>query len=116
MGVSQSVTFLWHASLPCLKKVGSEVCWSFLILRKIGELAYRLDLPSELAGVHPVFHVSHLKKCLRVSEERVVRDALDIQNTLEYLEYPVKILDEVFKETRRSKIKFLKGQWSNHTE
>ena len=44
----------------------------FRILRKVGDIAYRLDLPSELAGVHPVFHVSHLKKCLRVPEERVV--------------------------------------------
>ena len=97
-------------------KLAPRFVGPFRILRKIGDLAYRLDLPSELAGVHPVFHVSHLKKCLRVPEERVVPDALDIQDMLEYLEYPVKILDEAFKETRKSKIKFLKVQWSNHTE
>ena len=64
---------------------GKLVPWfvgPFRILRKIGELAYRFDLSSELTSVHPVFHVSHLKKCLRVLEEQVVPVALDIQDTL----------------------------------
>jgi hypothetical protein len=41
----------------------------FKILEKRGELAYQLELPPQLSDVHDVFHVSPLKKCLRVLEE-----------------------------------------------
>jgi hypothetical protein len=41
----------------------------FKILERRGEVAYQLELPESLAGVHDVFHVSQLKKCLRVPEE-----------------------------------------------
>ena len=39
------------------------------IIARVGELAYKLQLPEELAGVHLVFHVSQLHKCLRVRKE-----------------------------------------------
>ena len=86
------------------------------MVRRIGDLAYQLELPGHLAGVHDVFHVSQLKKCLRVPEEQVAPEVLDLQDSFEYLEYPVKILDMPFKETRSRKIKFCKVLWSNHTE
>jgi hypothetical protein len=41
----------------------------FKIIERRGEVAYQLELPESLAGVHDVFHVSQLKKCLRVLEE-----------------------------------------------
>ena len=34
-----------------------------------GAMAYKLALPKEMSDVHNVFHVSHLKKCLRIPEE-----------------------------------------------
>ena len=43
----------------------------YKILSGIGKLAYKLELPPNLAGVHPVFHVSQLRKCLRVPGEQV---------------------------------------------
>ena len=57
------------------------------------EVAYQLELPEQLSGVHDVFHVSQLKKCLRVPEEQLPLDELDIQEDLSYKEYPVRILD-----------------------
>jgi hypothetical protein len=36
----------------------------FKILERRGEVAYQLELPENLSGVHDVFHVSQLKKCL----------------------------------------------------
>jgi hypothetical protein len=62
-------------------------------------LAYRLELPEELAGVHPVSHVLQLRKFLKLPEEQVHTDALDIQDTLEYRDYLVQILDRATKET-----------------
>jgi hypothetical protein len=43
----------------------------FKILKKVGAVAYRLELPEEMSDIHNVFHVSQLKKCLRVPEEQV---------------------------------------------
>jgi hypothetical protein len=41
----------------------------FLILKRVGEVAYQLELHDHLADVHDVFHISQLKKCLKVPEE-----------------------------------------------
>ncbi|WVZ97735.1 hypothetical protein U9M48_043249 [Paspalum notatum var. saurae] len=65
----------------------------FKILEKKGEVAYRLELPPSLSGVHDVFHVSQLKKCLRVPEEQASLEGLEVQEDLTYTEHPVKILD-----------------------
>jgi hypothetical protein len=65
----------------------------FKILEKRGEVAYQLELPPQLSDVHDVFHVSQLKKCLRVLEEQVPMEDLDAKEDLSYQEYPVKILE-----------------------
>ena len=88
----------------------------YSITKRIGDLAYKLQLPFELAGVHPVFHVSQLRKCLRVPEESIPAEMVDLQDTLEYVEYLEKILDRAVKETRRTTIPYCKFLWSNHTE
>ena len=45
-------------------KLSTRYVWSYEILQRVGEVAYELALPAELASVHPVFHVSMLKKFL----------------------------------------------------
>jgi hypothetical protein len=79
-------------------------------------LAYKLKLPEELARIHPIFHVSQLCKCLRVPDETIPPEVVDLQETLEYVEYLVKILSRADKETRRTSIPYCKVLWSNHTE
>ncbi|WVZ76261.1 hypothetical protein U9M48_024249 [Paspalum notatum var. saurae] len=56
----------------------------FKILEKKGEVAYRLDLLPSVLGVHDVFHVSQLKKCLRVPEEEAPLEGLEVQEDLTY--------------------------------
>jgi hypothetical protein len=56
-------------------------------------MAYQLELLDNLSDVHIVFHVSQLKKCLRVPEEQLPMEELRVQEDLTYTEYPVKILD-----------------------
>jgi hypothetical protein len=51
-----------------------------------------------------------------VVEKRVPAQALDVQETLEYLEYPVRILDWTEKSTRNTTTHFCKVLWSNHFE
>ena len=60
--------------------------------------------------------MSQLRKCLRVPEEAILAEAVDLQDTLEYMEYPEKILDRAEKETRRTTIPYCKVLWSNHEE
>jgi hypothetical protein len=66
--------------------------------------------------VHDVFHVSQLRKCLRVSEEQIPLEELTVGEDLTYQEYPMKILDTSEKVTRNNRYKMCKVQWSNHTE
>ncbi|GJX20669.1 putative reverse transcriptase domain-containing protein [Tanacetum coccineum] len=45
-------------------KLAPRFVGPFEIIKKVGPVAYQLDLPEELNGVHDTFHVSNLKKCL----------------------------------------------------
>jgi hypothetical protein len=69
-----------------------------------------------LSDVHDVFHVSQLKKCLRVSEEQIPMEDLDAKEDLSYQEYPIKILETIERVTRNKRVKMCKVQWSHHTE
>jgi hypothetical protein len=86
------------------------------ILEKSGEVAYQLELSLQLSDAHDVFHVSQLKKCLRVPEEQIPMEDLDAKEDLSYQEYPVKILETSEKVTRNKSIKMCKVQWSHLTE
>ncbi|XP_076899531.1 uncharacterized protein LOC143553415 [Bidens hawaiensis] len=65
----------------------------FRILSRVGEVAYRLDLPDELAGIRPTFHVSHLKKCLADEDAHVPLRNIELDSKLNYVEEPIAILD-----------------------
>ena len=79
-------------------------------------VAYRLQLPHILYMVHNVFHVSQLKKSLRVPDEAMEIEGFPLQPDLTYVEHPVKILDEKKRVTRNSVVKFYKVQWQSHSE
>ena len=88
----------------------------FEILEICGLVAYRIQLPSRLVAIHDVFHISQLKKCVRVTEEIVEQQDLEVEPDLSYVEHPMKILDTKERSTRRAKVKMYKIQWNNHTE
>jgi hypothetical protein len=88
----------------------------FKILEKRGEVAYQLELPSQLSDVHDVFHVSQWKKCLRVPEEQIPMEDLDAKEDLSYQEYPVRILETSERVMRNKRIKVCKVQWSHQAE
>jgi hypothetical protein len=66
----------------------------FLVLARLGNVAYRLEIPPTLADVHNVFHVSQLKKCLRPPVDVVVDGVSPLDVDLSYPEHSVKILDQ----------------------
>jgi hypothetical protein len=97
-------------------KLAPRYVGPFKIVDRKGEVAYQLELPHQLSDVQDVFHVSQLKKCLRVPEEQLPMEELDLRGDLTYSERPVKILDTVERVTRNKVIKMCKVQWSHHTE
>jgi hypothetical protein len=84
-------------------------------LEKRDEVAYQLELSPQLSDVHDVFHVSQLKKCLRVPEEQLPMEDLDAKD-LSYQEYFVRILETSERVIRNKKIRTCKVQWSHHTK
>ena len=97
-------------------KLAPRYIGPFRILAKRGEVAYQLELPPHLSRVHDVFHVSQLRHCFSDPIRGVDHETLDLQDNLTYREYPVRILDQAERVTRRQNIKFLKVQWSHHSE
>ena len=96
------------------KKACTQIVGPYPIIEKSGRVAYKIQLPLEMRAIFNVFHVSQLKKCLRVLEERVeVRD-IKLESDLAYEEKPMQIIDSKDRVTQNRVIKFHKVMWSNH--
>jgi hypothetical protein len=97
-------------------KLSPHCIGPFPTLEKCRKVAYKLELPPSLAGVHDIFHVSQLKKCLKAPVDVVLLEVVPHETDLTYPKHLIKILDQKSWVTRRKMIKFYKIQWSNHTE
>jgi len=97
-------------------KLSHRYVGPFRILARRGAVAYQLELPQSLSTIHNVFHVSQLKKYLRVPMEATNFEGLDTQPNLSYKERPITILDRDERKIRNKTIKFVKVQWSHHSE
>jgi hypothetical protein len=91
-------------------KLAPRYIGPFPILEKCGNMAYKLELPPSLSGVHDIFHVSQLKKSLKASMDVVLPDVAPLEADLTYPEHPVKILDQKDYVTRRKTVTFFKVQ------
>jgi hypothetical protein len=89
-------------------KLAPRYVGPFMILSHKREVTYQLELPSQLSDVHDLFHVSQLKKCLRVPEEQLLMEELDLGGDLTYSERLIKILDMAERVTRNKVIKMCK--------
>ena len=89
-------------------KLAPRYIGPFPITKWCGSMAYRLKVPEHLSVVHNVFHISQLKKYLRVPEQAIEIEGVELEPDLTYIEYPVRILDQKDQVTRKRTIKFYK--------
>nr|GEX40637.1 putative reverse transcriptase domain-containing protein [Tanacetum cinerariifolium] len=78
-----------------------------------GKVAYKLELPQELSRVHHTSHVSNLKKCY--SDESLVMplEEVHIDDTLQFVEEPIEIMEREIKRLKRSRIPWVKVRWNS---
>nr|GEV61631.1 putative reverse transcriptase domain-containing protein [Tanacetum cinerariifolium] len=82
--------------------------WRKPIEFSVGPVAYRLDFPKELNGVHDTFYVSNLKKCLADPTLKVPLDEIRVDAKLNFVEEPMEILEREFKKLKQSRIAIVK--------
>ncbi|XP_070014683.1 uncharacterized protein [Nicotiana sylvestris] len=100
-----------------IMKFGKKGKWSpkfirpFEVLRRVGEVTYELALPPSLSGVHPVFHVSMLRKYHADSSHVLDFSTIKLAESLGYEEEPVSIIDKQNRQLRSKRIYAVKVQW-----
>nr|GFD50052.1 putative reverse transcriptase domain-containing protein [Tanacetum cinerariifolium] len=85
----------------------------FKVLERVGDVAYKRDLPEELSRVHNTFPVSNLKKCHADEPLAVPLDGLHFNDKLHFVEEPVEIVDREVKRLKRSRILLVKIRWNS---
>jgi hypothetical protein len=76
------------------RKLAPRYIGPFPILEKCEVVAYKLDLPPSLVGVHDIFHVSQLNKCLKAHVDIMLPQVTLVEADLAYPEQPIKVLDQ----------------------
>ncbi|GKA51841.1 putative reverse transcriptase domain-containing protein [Tanacetum coccineum] len=84
----------------------------FKILARIGPVAYTLELPEELKGVHSTFHVLNFMKCLTEGDIVVPMDEIQLDDKLHMIEEPVEVVDREVKRLKQSRIPIVKVRWN----
>ena len=94
-------------------KLSPRYIGPFKIIERIGEVAYQLALPPGLSGVHPVFHISMLKKYHLGGDHVIQWDSVLLDQNLTFKEEPITILDRQIRKLRSKEIASVKVQWKH---
>nr|GFC09126.1 putative reverse transcriptase domain-containing protein [Tanacetum cinerariifolium] len=94
-------------------KLNPRYVGPFKVLERIGDVAYKLDLPEELSRVHNKLHVSNLKKCHADEPLAVPLDGLHLDDKFHFVEKLVEIKDREVKRLKRSRIPLIKVRWNS---
>ncbi|GJX58939.1 putative reverse transcriptase domain-containing protein [Tanacetum coccineum] len=95
------------------RKISPRYVGPFEIVERVGPVAYRLRLPQELVGVHDIFHVSNLKKCLADVTLHVPLEEVKIDEKLYFVEEPMEIMDREVKKLKKIRIPIVKVRWNS---
>ncbi|GJV67113.1 hypothetical protein Tco_1482622 [Tanacetum coccineum] len=94
-------------------KLNPRYIGPFKILKRVGPVAYKFELPEELRNVHNTFNVSNLKKCLSDESLIILMNELRLDDKLNFVEEPVEIMDREVKQLKQSHILIVKVRWNS---
>ena len=94
-------------------KLSPRYIGPYRIVKRVGNIAYELELPLEVEAVHPVFHISMLKKCMGDPSLIIPTEDIGIKDSLSYEEIPVQILDRQIRKLRTKEVALVKVLWRN---
>nr|GEU66406.1 putative reverse transcriptase domain-containing protein [Tanacetum cinerariifolium] len=94
------------------EKLNPRYIGPFKILAKVGTVAYRLELPEQLSIVHSTFHVAKLKKCMADEPLAIPLDEIQVDDKLNFIKEPIKIMDHEVKRLKQSRISIVKVRWN----
>ncbi|WMV09240.1 hypothetical protein MTR67_002625 [Solanum verrucosum] len=94
-------------------KLSPRYIGPYRISKRVGNVAYELELPQELVAVHPVFHISMLKKCMGDPSLIILTEDIGIKDSLSYEEIPVQVLERQVRKLRTKEVASFKVLWRN---
>ncbi|GJV83782.1 hypothetical protein Tco_1523680 [Tanacetum coccineum] len=94
-------------------KLNPRYVGPFKVIKRVGTVAYKLELPQQLSRVHNTFHVSNLKKCLSDESLVIPLGELCVDDKLHFVEEPVEVMDREIKQLKRSRIPIIKVRWNS---
>ncbi|GJU10135.1 putative reverse transcriptase domain-containing protein [Tanacetum coccineum] len=109
---SNSKSWKGAARLGKRGKLSPRYIGPFKILARVGPVAYTLELPEELKGIHITFHVSNLKKYLAEGDIVIPMDEIQLDDKLHMIEEPMEIVDREVKRLKKSQIPIVKVHWN----
>ncbi|GJW36618.1 putative reverse transcriptase domain-containing protein [Tanacetum coccineum] len=90
------------------RKLSPHYIRPFKILARVGPVAYTLEFPEELNGIHGTFHVLNLKKCLAEGNIVVLIDEIQLDDKLHMIKELVEVIDKEVKRFKQSQIPIVK--------
>ena len=96
-------------------KLSPRCVGPYKILKRIGKVEFELEFPAKLSAVHPVFHISILKKCVVDPASIVPIESVSVNDSLYYENLPVEILDRQVRRFRNKEVALVKVLWRSQS-
>ncbi|GJR58699.1 nucleotide-binding alpha-beta plait domain-containing protein [Tanacetum coccineum] len=94
-------------------KLNPRYIGPFKILKRVGPVAYKLELREEFSNIHSTFHISNLNKCLSNESLVILMKELWLDDKLNCVEEPIEIMDREVKQLKQSRIPIVKVRWKS---